>query len=115
MPKQVSIKVWELHTGAQDYFAVTLEKAFEIYSDAIQQVSGLAKTARGPSMSASPGKINITGVETLGDEKVFVLRFLQARNPDLIKRAFFARFDRDPIWFDQLKPAFGESKFFFES
>jgi L-lysine 2,3-aminomutase len=101
-------------TGAQDYFAVELARAFDIYSEAIQSVSGLAKTARGPSMSASPGKVNITGIEKVAGEKVFILRFLQARDPSLINRTFFAKFDPSAIWLDQLKPAFGEERFIFE-
>lgn len=101
-------------TGAQDYFAVTLDRAFSIYCEAIKSVSGLGKTARGPSMSASTGKINITGIETICDERVFVLQFLQARNPENVKRTFFAKFDPTAIWFDQLIPAFGHSKFFFQ-
>ena len=42
-------------TGAQHYFGVSLIKAHEIFQQAIQKVSGLARTVRGPSMSATPG------------------------------------------------------------
>ena len=43
-------------TGAQDYFAVTLEDAWRVFQKAYQQVSGIARTVRGPSMSADPGQ-----------------------------------------------------------
>jgi len=103
----------ERDTGAKRYFEVPLIRTYEIYREAIQQVSGLARTARGPSMSAGPGKVEIQGVVELQGEKVFVLRFIQGRNPDWVQRIFFAKYDENATWFDDLKPAFGEEKFFF--
>ncbi|HJM45997.1 MAG TPA: lysine 2,3-aminomutase, partial [Candidatus Nitrosopelagicus sp.] len=49
-------------TGAQHYFGVSLVKAHKIFQQAIQKVSGLGRTVRGPSMSATPGKVQIDGV-----------------------------------------------------
>ncbi|MCK2127573.1 lysine 2,3-aminomutase [Thauera aromatica] len=104
----------ERDTGARNYFEVPLVRAWEIYREAMQQVSGLARTARGPSMSASPGKVEIQGVAEIAGEKVFVLRFIQGRNPDWVQRPFFARFDDKATWLDQLVPAFGEEKWFWQ-
>jgi KamA family protein len=104
----------ERDTGARHYFEVPLARAWEIYRDAMQSVSGLSRTARGPSMSAGPGKVEVQGVTEIHGEKVFVLRFLQGRNPDWVQRPFFARFDPKATWLDQLRPAFGERRFFFE-
>ncbi|TVT51270.1 MAG: lysine 2,3-aminomutase [Denitromonas halophila] len=104
----------ERDTGARGYFEVPLERAWEIYREAMQQVSGLARTARGPSMSASPGKVEVQGVTEIKGEKVFVLRFIQGRNPDWIQRPFFAKYNPDATWLHHLEPAFGEEKFFFE-
>ena len=39
---------------------------------------------------------------------------MQARNPDWCKKPFFAKFDPKATWYDQLRPAFGENKFFFQ-
>lgn len=103
----------ERDTGAKRYFELPLQRAFEIYRGAIRRVSGLARTARGPSMSAGPGKVEIQGVLDVEGEKVFMLRFLQGRNPDWVQRPFFARFDPAATWFDELAPAFGADKFFF--
>ncbi len=104
----------ERDTGARNYFEVPLARAWEIYRDAIQRVSGLGRTARGPSMSSNPGKVEIQGVTEIAGEKVFVLRMLQGRNPDWVQRPFFAKFDPRATWLSQLEPAFGEEKFFFE-
>ncbi len=104
----------ERDTGAKNYFELPLARAWEIYRDAMKQVSGLARTARGPSMSAGPGKVEVQGIAEIGGEKVFVLRFIQGRNAEWVQRPFFAQFDPKATWLEQLKPAFGEDKFFFE-
>ncbi len=101
-------------TGAQHYFGVPLARASEIFQGAYQQVSGLARTVRGPSMSASPGKVQVLGVNEVGGEQVFTLQMLQGRNPDWVLKPFFAEFDEDALWLDDLRPAFGEKRFFFE-
>jgi hypothetical protein len=46
---------------------------------------------------------------------VFVLRFLQARNPDWVGRPFFAKYDPDALWLDDLQPAFDDEAFFYAS
>jgi len=102
-------------TGAQHYFGVPLHRAWQIYRKAYQNVSGLSRSVRGPAMSADPGKIQILGVSEVRKQKVFTLRFLQARNPDWVGRPFFGRFNEKARWLDDLKPAFGNRKFFFES
>ena len=104
----------ERDTGAREYFEIPLIRAHQIFTEAYKSVSGLARTVRGPSMSAFPGKVLVSGTAEIAGEKVFVLQFLQARDPDWVGRPFFARFDPSACWFDALRPAFGEDKFFFE-
>ena len=100
-------------TGAQHYFGVPLVKAYEIFTSAYKKISGLGRTVRGPSMSATPGKVLVDGITTINGKKVISLRFLQGRNPDWVQKPFFAEYDEKAIWLDDLKPAFDE-KFFFE-
>jgi len=104
----------ERDTGPKQYFEVPLARAQQIFTGAYRQVSGLARTVRGPSMSAFPGKIRVVGVTEVDGERVFALEFLQARNPDWVGRPFFAEYSPTATWLDQLKPAFGKEKFFFE-
>lgn len=104
----------ERDTGARCYFEVPLVRAWEIYREAMSNVSGLARTVRGPSMSAGPGKVEIQGVADIHGERVFVLRFIQGRNANWVERPFFARFDPTATWLDGLRPAFGDTEFFFE-
>ncbi len=103
----------ERDTGPQGYFAVPLARGYDIYRDAYRSVSGLCRTVRGPSMSATPGKLCVDGVVEVAGEKVFALHMIQARDPELVGKPFFARFDPQAIWLSDLQPAFS-SRFPFE-
>jgi KamA family protein len=100
-------------TGAHDYFELPLIRTWEIFQGAYRQVSGLARTVRGPTMSAFPGKVHIIGIAEVSGRKVFVLQYLQARDPKVVRRPFFARFDPAATWFDQLQPATNADEAFF--
>ena len=100
-------------TGAQHYFGVPLVKAEKIFRSAFRKVSGLARTVRGPSMSATPGKVHVLGVSEINGQKVMALQLLQGRESAWVGVPFFAKYDESAIWLDDLEPAFGE-KFFFE-
>ncbi len=98
----------ERDTGPQGYFAVPLARAAEIFRDAYSSVSGLCRTVRGPSMSATPGKVCIDGVAQVAGQRVFVLHMIQARDPSLVGRPFFAHFDPTATWLSDLRPAFAD-------
>jgi KamA family protein len=104
----------ERNTGAKSYFEIPLYRAYEIYKEAYENISGLGRTVRGPSMSSLPGKVSVEGVTEVNGEKVFVLTMLQARNPKWVKRPFFAKFDEKATWMSDLRPAFGKDKFFYQ-
>lgn len=104
----------ERDTGPRNYFEVPLERAWQVYREALQPMGGLGRTVRGPSMSATPGKVCVDGVAEVAGRKVFVLQFLQGRDPDWIKRPFFAEYDPDATWLSDLRPAFGEERFFWQ-
>jgi len=101
-------------TGAQHYFGIPLVRASKLFRDAYNQVSGLARTVRGPSMSCDPGKVRVSGIATVHGKKVIALETLQGRNPDWVGQPFYAEYDEKATWMNELKPAFGEEKFFFE-
>lgn len=100
-------------TGAQNYFSIPLVEAWKIFKDAYQKVSGIARTVRGPSMSADPGKVQILGVSEVWGKKVVVLNMIQGRNPKWVQKPFLAEYDDTAIWLDDLRPAFSD-KFHFE-
>ena len=101
------------NTGAQDYFAISLENAWKIFRNAYQGLSGVGRTVQGPVMSADPGKIQILGINEINGKKVFTLRFLQGRNPGWVAKPFFEKYNPNAIWLDDLKPAFEREEFFF--
>jgi len=104
----------ERDTGAQRYFKLPLANALSIYRRAISRVSGLARTARGPVMSALPGKVSIDGVTKIDGRRHFVLSLLQGRDPEWCKRPFFAEYDGHAAWLSDLRPSFGATEFFYE-
>ncbi len=100
-------------TGPKSYFEVPLAESYRIFRDAYSQVSGLSRTVRGPVMSATPGKVHINGVARIQNQRVFVLSFLQGRDPNWVGRPFFAAYDEEATWLFDLEPALGtETKFF---
>ena len=104
----------ERDTGARRYFELPLVQCWEIFREAYASVGGNSRTVRGPSMSATPGKVQVLGVTEVAGERVIMLRMLQGRSPDWVGRPFFAKYDDKASWLDALVPAFGEEKFFFD-
>ena len=98
----------ERDTGPREYFEVPLTRALRIVRDAQREVSGLARTARGPVMSATPGKVVIDGEVAIAGERVFALRLLQARAPELVGRPFYAQWSPSAAWINDLTPAFAD-------
>ena len=101
-------------TGAKEYFGVPLVRASDIFKRAYTKVSGIARTVRGPSMSCNAGKIRVVGVSEAMGEKIFVLEFIQGRNKQWVHEPFFAKYDPEAMWIDDLEPAFGGKEFFFD-
>ena len=100
-------------TGAHDYFAVTLDRSLDIFNEAYKQVSGITRTVKGPVMSSYYGKIHVIGTANVLNKKVFVLNMVQGRDPEWVGRPFFAEYNENAYWINDLKPAF-DDQFFFE-
>ena len=118
--KQVNLGIFpyyffvERDTGANRYFSLPLERAVKVYQEAVQRVSGLARTARGPVMSAAQGKVVIDDITVMHGQKVIVCRFLQARDPSWCGRTFLATGPADATWFSELRPLPGSPSFWSE-
>ncbi|MGW6916415.1 KamA family radical SAM protein [Kitasatospora sp. NPDC054939] len=96
----------ERDTGPRHYFEVPLVRTWEIYRDALAGVTGLARTVRGPSMSATRGKVVVDGVAEVAGRPAIALRYLQARDPAIVGRPFFAAYDPRATWVTDLEPLF---------
>ena len=103
------------NTGSHRFFSIPLVEAYDIFRKAFSHVSGLARTVRGPSMSALQGKIKIDGIPEINGKKYISMSFIQGRSSDWVKKPFFSEYDEKARWIDELKPAFGDRTFFFES
>lgn len=86
-------------TGAQHYFAETLERAHQIYSEAIRNCTGLASTAKGPVMSMTDGKVEILDVR----DDLYTLRYVKHRDDTKTFKTFTAQsISLKPMWIDDL-------------
>jgi KamA family protein len=92
-------------TGPREYFEVPIPRAADVFQRAYRTLPGLARTVRGPVMSTAPGKIVVDG--PCGDDGLFSVRFLQARDARLVGRPFQVSMRPDAAWADQLSPAPG--------
>ena len=76
-------------------------------------LKNLGVASNGDLASFSPIDGSEIGRVRVGDDEMFTLRFLQARDPALSYRPFFARYDADAQWLDGLDPP-TESRVFFQ-
>lgn len=93
----------ERDTGARHFFEVPLARALSIYDEAQSRVSGLARTARGPVMSTTAGKVLVSGVASVDGGDAFVLKLVRARDPRDTNRVELAGFDPAATWLDDLQ------------
>lgn len=61
-------------------------------------------------MSATRGKVLVDDIVQYNGEKAFALKYIQARDPEWVGKIFFARFDPEATWVDELQPATGETR-----
>lgn len=92
----------ERDTGPHDYFKVPLAEALDIFQTAYRRLPGLARTVRGPVMSATPGKVLVDGATATPRGRRFQLKFLQARDPELVGRPFQAHYSAGAAWVTDL-------------
>jgi L-lysine 2,3-aminomutase len=97
----------ERETGPYEYFGLPLARVYDIYHHAIQNTASFAKTVTAPVMSASKGKVQVMGVtENPADQKkYFMLQYVRHRDASKTFRPFFAHYDEQATWFDQLEIA----------
>jgi L-lysine 2,3-aminomutase len=87
-PLVMSTTMLRKNTGPRAYFEVPLAESLRIFSDAFVHLSGLGRTVRGPVMSATPGKVLVVGAATVNDQRVFVLKMIQGRDPEWVDHVF---------------------------
>jgi KamA family protein len=101
----------ERNTGPYDYYRISLAEALKIYKEAQSKVTGLAKTARGPVMSSTRGKVQVIGTVTQNDVKYFLLKLIRAKNQELEDQIFMAEYSENAHWVDELNVLHPEIQF----
>ncbi|MCL4847466.1 MAG: hypothetical protein KJ066_13085 [Acidobacteria bacterium] len=99
-------------TGEHHYFAVPLAEIERVASKVYRSLPSINRPSRYLSMTTSAGKISILGTADVHGEKVFALKFTQARNMEWLDRVFLAKYDARQKNVDLLEP-FDSQAFFF--
>ena len=94
----------ERETGPFEYFGLPLAEVYKIYSEAVRLSSSFAKTVTGPSMSASPGKVQVLGIvqDPMSRQKYFNLQCARHRDNRKTFKPFLVEYDENATWYDEL-------------
>ena len=94
----------ERDTGPQGYFAVPLARATRGLPRRLRErLWAVPDRARAVHVGHARARSAWTGWSRWPGEKVFALHMIQARDPELVGRPFFARYDPKAIWLSDLR------------
>ncbi|MEX0981377.1 MAG: lysine 2,3-aminomutase [Bacteroidales bacterium] len=95
----------ERETGPYEYFGLPLARVYDIYYEAVKNTASLAKTVTAPVMSAAKGKVQIMGVieNPFDQQAYFMLQYVRHRDASQTYRPFFAHYNEQATWIDQLE------------
>ena len=94
--------------GPADYFKLPVVEVLRVYKQAQSQISGLARTVRGPVFNYQNNKVMLDDIVEFRGEKFFVLKYIQAHRPEDTGRVVFAKFDKEVYRSEQLQFGVGE-------
>ena len=100
-------------TGEHHYFTAPLADISKIFSKVYRTLASMNRPSRYITMTSSAGKTSLLGTTEINGEKVFVLKFNEARNMEWMDTTFFAKYDEQENTIEKLKP-FGSDKYFYE-
>ncbi len=100
-------------TGEHHYFTAPLAVIVKIFSKIYRELASINRPSRFITMTSSAGKISLLGTTEINGEKVFVLKFNEARNMEWMDKTYFAKYDENEHTIENLKP-FGTDKHFYE-
>jgi L-lysine 2,3-aminomutase len=113
--KEISLGLIPYYTFFEDgaasefYFKLPLGDILKLFQKAQSQVTGLARTVRGPVFSDHDNKVLLDDIMEVGGNKMFILKYVQSCRPENVGRVFFAEYDPTAVRFDQLRLTFGPS------
>jgi len=99
-------------TGEHHYFTAPLADINKIHSKVYRSLASINRPSRYITMTSSGGKTSLLGTTEINGEKVFVLKFNEARNMEWMDTVFFGKYDEKENTIEKLKPVFGDKHFY---
>ena len=100
-------------TGEHHYFTQPLAEIDKVFSKVYRSLPSINRPSRYITMTSSAGKISLLGTMELYGEKLFALKFNEARNMKWMDKVYLAKYDEEENTIANLKP-YGTDKHFFE-
>ena len=99
-------------TGEHGYFTAPLADMNKIFSKVYRSLPSIGRPSRYITMTSSAGKTSLLGTTEVNGEKVFVLKFNEARNMEWMDRVFLAKYDEQENTIEKLIPYEGDAYFY---
>ena len=100
-------------TGEHHYFTAPLADISRIFNKVYRSLSSVNRPSRYITMTSSAGKTSLMGTAEINGERVFVLKFNEARNMEWMDTSYFAKYDEQENTIEKLVP-YGADKYFYE-
>ncbi len=100
-------------TGEHHYFTAPLADITKVFSKVYRELASINRPSRHITMTSSAGKTSLLGTTVINGEKVFALKFNEARNMKWMDSVYFAKYDEQENTIEKLKP-YEADKYFYE-
>lgn len=100
-------------TGEHHYFTTPLADMDKVFSKVYRSLPSINRPSRYITMTSSAGKTSLLGVAEVNGQKVFALKFNEARNMEWMDKVYLAKYDEKENTIEKLKP-FDTDKYFYE-
>ncbi len=101
-------------TGEHHHFTAPLADITKVFSKIYRSLASINRPSRYITMTSSAGKTSLMGTAEINGEKVFALKFNEARNMEWMDRVYFAEYDEQENTIEKLKPYKADSYFYEE-
>lgn len=100
-------------TGEHHYFTAPLADITKVFSKVYRELASINRPSRHITMTSSAGKTSLLGTTEINGEKVFALKFNEARNMKWMDNVYFAKYDEQENTIEKLEP-YNADKYFYE-
>lgn len=99
-------------TGEHHYFTAPLKDINQIFSKVFRSLASVNRPSRYITMTSSAGKVSLLGTAEVNGEKVFALKFNEARNMEWLDKVYLVKYDEKENVIEKLKPYDTEKHFY---